>query len=82
LAFDNIKDDEIGKRGIIPLAFGGFADSENGTSPAIYFDVHGGITYANGGDYPVESDGLWWFGYDCAHWDDAKDFSLIEDGRI
>ena len=38
--------------------------------------VHGGITYANGGEdstYPVESD-LWWFGFDCAHYMDACDF--------
>ena len=36
------------------------------------------ITFADGGEnsnYPIESD-LWWFGFDCAHCDDAKDLRL------
>ena len=43
--------------------------------------VHGGLTYARscGGDYPVEADGVWWFGFDCAHYDDAKDWSIMDD---
>ncbi|MBO3274173.1 hypothetical protein [Pseudomonas schmalbachii] len=33
-------------------------------------EVHGGLTYAAGKDYPVSGTGLWWLGYDCAHaWD-------------
>jgi hypothetical protein len=40
-------------------------------------EVHGGLTYADGGkDYPVDSD-LWWFGYDCAHLYDARDPVLM-----
>jgi hypothetical protein len=35
--------------------------------------VHGGLTYSE------EDEGLWCFGYDCAHWDDAKDPALISD---
>ena len=45
-----------------------------------YFDVHGGITYSGGGNrskYPIESD-LWWFGFDCAHWGDGKDFETAK----
>jgi len=36
-------------------------------------DVHGGLTYADGSaNYPVDnSDNLWWFGFDCAHYRDA-----------
>lgn len=30
-------------------------------------DVHGGITYAAFGKPHGEADGLWWFGFDCAH---------------
>ena len=42
-------------------------------------DIHGGWTYSNNSnDYPVESNGLWWIGFDCAHWDDGKDFELIK----
>ena len=43
-----------------------------------YFSCHGGITFADGGEnsnYPIESD-LWWFGFDCAHCDDAKELEL------
>ena len=36
-------------------------------------DVHGGLTYSE------LDDGLWTFGYDCAHWDDAKDPALMSD---
>lgn len=45
-----------------------------------YFSVHGGITYAGGGqnsEYPIKSD-LWWFGFDCAHWGDAKDYEAAK----
>lgn len=41
-------------------------------------DVHGGLTYSGGGKtYPVESEGLWWFGYDCAHLGDKRDPELM-----
>jgi hypothetical protein len=36
-------------------------------------DVHGGVTYAGA------RDGLWWFGYDCAHLGDAADPDLMSD---
>ena len=39
----------------------------------VYFEVHGGLTYAdNEKEYPVKSD-LWWFGFDCAHYNDSYD---------
>ena len=42
-------------------------------------EVHGGLTYARGGSaYPVEAD-LWWLGFDCAHYDDRKDWSIMSD---
>lgn len=64
----------LGKRNPISLLC---FDGEN-HSPSLYFNVHGGITYANGvSDYPVESD-LWWFGFDCAHVDDAKDLTVVD----
>ena len=43
-----------------------------------YFSCHGGITYSGGGKestYPIQSD-LWWFGFDCAHYNDGKDLDL------
>lgn len=39
----------------------------------IIIDVHGGLTYSSkepGAEYPVPSEGLWWFGYDCGHYND------------
>lgn len=32
--------------------------------------VHGGLTYAQDHEPYGEPDGLWWFGFDCAHCDD------------
>lgn len=41
--------------------------------PDFVFSVHGGITYSDGDDeYPANSDGGWWYGFDCAHCDDAE----------
>jgi len=43
-------------------------------------DVHGGLTYSKGkSDYPVESEGLWWFGFDCAHSGDGRDFTIMSE---
>lgn len=55
---------------------------EESITPEMYFSVHGGITYSGGQNYPVESDGLWWFGYDCAHSGDANDLDAIEDEGV
>ena len=56
---------------ILVLTAGCGADDENSIrrSPDILFDVHGGLTYANGlNDYPVKTEGsVWWYGFDCAH---------------
>lgn len=43
-------------------------------APDVVFRVHGGLTYSSGKpgeDYPVKSDDLWWFGFDCHHSGDA-----------
>ena len=50
-------------------------------SPEWYFDVHGGITYSGGDNYPVESN-LWWFGFDCAHYGDGKDYKSVSEYQI
>lgn len=61
-------DEEVGNRGIIPLIC-----SSGEARPDVVFNVHGGLTYSGGRDnYPAESDGLWWFGYDCGHVGDGK----------
>lgn len=43
-------------------------------------DVHGGLTYsAWGGSYPIPAVNTWWFGYDCAHYNDSRDRSIISE---
>lgn len=43
-------------------------------------NVHGALTFSSEeiGKYPVESD-LHWFGFDCAHYMDAKDVSIMDE---
>lgn len=41
-------------------------------APEIIFDVHGGLTYSRGASYPVESNGLFWYGFDCLHASDGQ----------
>jgi hypothetical protein len=62
-------DTPVGKRSPIAILCAAGRDHIP-NSPEMAFDVHGGITYSNEGDYPVESD-LWWFGFDCAHSGDS-----------
>jgi hypothetical protein len=46
----------------------------------INVNVHGTLTFSSGDDiYDVDSNGLWWIGFDCAHCDDGKDFELIRE---
>ena len=52
--------------------------------PEDYFDVHGGITFSNGGlnhEYPVQSD-LWWFGFDCTHAWDKCDYEKVKEYNL
>lgn len=66
--------------GIFPL-IGACLDEDERIRIKAYFQCHGGITYAGGGehsDYPIESD-LWWFGFDCAHYGDADDLDRAID---
>ncbi len=71
----------IGKRSpIIVLIMAGKQDNEF-ARPDFMFDVHGGLTYSGSmgmKPYPVPSEGLWWFGYDCGHVGDARDLATVE----
>lgn len=68
---------EIGKKSPI-LAFTAACRSDNEgnsirRSIDILIDVHGGVTYSGGSDsYPIEEKDIWWFGFDCAHYDDNE----------
>lgn len=66
-------DTPVGDRGVMTL-FAVAMKEELSTSPEVVFDVHGSLTFskANHEGYPAaEPDDLWWFGYDCAHSQDA-----------
>lgn len=71
----------IGKRGIIPIlcaAFDEEFDDDERVRLDVYFNVHGGLTYAGDrADYPVESN-LWWLGFDCGHYNDGNDWDLVQ----
>ncbi len=70
-----LKQTTIGKRGIIPL----FCWDGESTTPGVLFNVHGGITYSDKAEnYPIENNKSWWFGFDCAHCDDAKDWEYLK----
>ena len=73
------KEDIEGKEvsGAFPF-LGALIDEDVRVRIEAYFTCHGGITYSGGGEnstYPIDSN-LWWFGFDCAHCDDAEDLRL------
>jgi hypothetical protein len=76
---------QIGDRGVMPLFISAMTEEEQERfRPDLIFDVHGSITYSNSSTtYPVKHlpYPLWWFGYDCGHHGDGKDFSLISEDR-
>ena len=71
----DIENFDVGKRSTFSL----MSQANDKTGKVMletYFDVHGSITYSDGGKnstYPISSD-LWWFGFDCSHWNDGYDF--------
>lgn len=72
---DDLKDREIS--GAFPFLYACLDEDERVRIEA-YFQCHGGITFSNGGEgsnYPIKSD-LWWFGFDCGHYDDGMDLEL------
>ena len=47
---------------------------------SLLFNVHGGITYSDKSKtYPIaQYEPIWWFGFDCAHCGDDKDFETFK----
>ena len=78
----DIKKSDIGDRevsGVFPL-FSAVLDDDERVRIDAFFNCHGGITYSDGGvcsNYPIESD-LWWFGFDCAHYNDIPDYQAAK----
>lgn len=44
----------------------------------ININVHGGLTFADKGDGKIWTAGLWWIGFDCAHYNDTISFWNLE----
>lgn len=64
---------KIGKRGYIDIFCITFGGSQN-LRIGYLFDVHGGITFSDKSYWGKRG---WWFGFDCSHSGDAKDFSIM-----
>lgn len=76
MKFKDLEGNPMGKRGILTL----FCVPDDQIPLELYFDVHGSITYADGGKeshHPIDSD-LWWLGFDCGHYGDRPDYELLE----
>lgn len=67
---------KLGKKSPLLLLIGTVGSDGEGLlrrSLDVVVDVHGGLTYSGGSStYPAASDGLWWFGFDCAHAGDGE----------
>lgn len=75
------EDEMVGQRGVISLICSG----DRLQSPELVFDVHGSLTFSNKwdkGDIPELVDGLWYFGYDCAHAGDGEFPDVDGEGNI
>jgi hypothetical protein len=71
---------DLSHRGSIPVFCAALTGEMNRLDVVI--DVHGSLTYSDGGEgtlYPVPENALWWFGFDCAHAGDGKDFSIMDE---
>jgi hypothetical protein len=64
---NKIKNESIGKRGIIPI----FCWDGESASIQIIFNVHGGVTFS--GTHKLVKSKLWWIGYDCGHSGDTPE---------
>lgn len=74
---ERIKNSPTDKKCIISLLCW---DGES-VRPDLLLNAHGGITYS-GKDktYPTcNYDPIWWFGFDCAHYGDEKDFESLKE---
>ena len=68
----SVKEQEVGKRGLIPIFCSSASEDDDEVSLDMLFDVHGGITFG------AEMDGDWWIGFDCSHYCDAADPELAQ----
>ncbi len=71
-AYEKCLHEPMGKKGIIAMFCAAGDPEEERWTPELVFSVHGGLTFSKGnGKYPIPGNGLWWFGFDCAHLGDG-----------
>lgn len=74
--------EDVGSRGMLSVICG----SQRMQSPVMVFDVHGSITFSNtwagNSQFAELDDGLWYFGFDCAHAGDGELPDLDSNGDI
>jgi hypothetical protein len=72
---------DISHRGVMPMFIAALSGNINRLDVVI--DVHGSLTFSKPSDehnYPAPStEKVWWFGFDCGHSGDGKDFSIMDD---
>lgn len=61
------------KMGALQMLAGALLPFHQLNTPEYVLEVHGGLTYSGfgAGKYPIQSNKVWWLGYDCAHAGDA-----------
>ena len=73
-----IKSSTIGKKSIIDI----MCWNGESTTLSLLINVHGGLTYSSLGhltSYPtIQFDPVWWLGFDCGHFEDAKDTHAMQ----
>lgn len=76
-----MKDADISHRGVMPWVTAALSGNINRLDVVI--DVHGSLTFSEPSDehnYPAPStEKVWWFGFNCSHAGDGKDFSIVDE---
>lgn len=75
LLWNDLRNQQIGSRGLLPILFSNLR--ERPTAPSVFIDVHGGISFSGRAEFSIKESNLWWFGFDCAHFDDSADPEII-----
>lgn len=70
----SIMDKPVGGRGPIEVLATALKPDDVPVTAGFLLDVHGSVTYSGEStDYPIETDGTFWYGFDCNHVDDQED---------
>lgn len=81
IKFDDLKEQEVGKRNPITIFCSMNLKPEDNITMDLLFDVHGGITWSDWGKNNKFKKPGWWIGFDCAHSGDGKDVSIMDESH-